>query len=176
MTAQISCHASGTWRIRVAQELTYCDDVCWRMSHDIVGLGDTAGERLHEPHQREAFLEEGGGLASIDWPARRMVEFAADDLDDLEALYNELYGTPGLVVEAMSSPLAPGDQGTVLDFLTVACSGGAITVLLQIIKTLVESRDTRFVLKVRCGKDHVEVNAANVEEALPAIRALINGP
>ena len=112
----------------------------------------------------------------IDQPARRTVEFAADDLDNLEVLYAELHGTPGIIVEPVSSSLEPGDQGTALDFLTVACSGGAITVFLQIIRTLVESRDPRFVLKVRHGRDRIEVSAANLEEALPAVRAMISGP
>lgn len=116
------------------------------------------------------------GVASINLPAQHVVEFATDDLDDLEMLYNELYGMPGIAVDAASSPLEPGDQGAVMDFLTVACSGGAITVLLQIIRTLVESRDPRFALKARCGKDRIEIKAANLEEALPAIRALIDGP
>ena len=116
------------------------------------------------------------GVAGIDQLARRTVEFAADDLDDLDALYAELNGTPGIVVEPVSARLEPGDQGAVLDFLTVACSGGAITVLLQIIRTLVESRDPRFVLKIRRGKDSIEVRAANLEEALPAVRAMIDGP
>lgn len=116
------------------------------------------------------------GVAGMDQLARRTVEFAADDLDDLDALYAELNGTPGIVVEPVSARLEPGDQGALLDFLTVACSGGAITVLLQIIRTLVESRDPRFVLKIRRGKDSIEVRAANLEEALPAVKAMIDGP
>ena len=119
---------------------------------------------------------EGDGVAGNDQSARRTIEFAANDLSDLEALYAELDGAPGIVVEPVSAPLEPGDQGTVLEFLTVACSGGAITVLLEIIRTLVESRDPRFVLKVRRGKDRIEVTAANLEEALPAVRAIIDGP
>lgn len=114
-------------------------------------------------------------MAVTDQPSEPAIELATDDLEDLEVLYRELHGTPGILVEAVSPLPEPGDQGAVLEFLTVACSGGAITVFLQIIRTLVESRSPRFVLKIRCGKDRLEINAANVEEALPAVRALIGG-
>ncbi len=110
-----------------------------------------------------------------DRQAARAVEVVADDVEDLEALYAELSGAAGIIVDAAYASLQPGDQGGALDFLTVACSGGAITVLLQIIKTLVESRSPRFVLKISRGRDSVQISAANVDEALDAIRELVGG-
>jgi hypothetical protein len=101
------------------------------------------------------------------------VEFSADDPEDFEALYHELRGMPGIQVEASSAPIAEGDQGSVLEFLTVACSGGAITVVLQIVKALVESRGPKFILKIRRGKDRLELTADNVDEALPLLEELL---
>jgi hypothetical protein len=73
-----------------------------------------------------------------------VVEFAADDIEDFEALYGELCGMPGVEVAAVSSSIAEGEQGAVLEFLTVACSGGAVSALLQLLTALVESRGPRF--------------------------------
>ena len=103
------------------------------------------------------------------------VEFSADDIEDFEALYEELRGVPGIEVMAAPAPIVDGEQGSMLDLLTVSCSGGAVTVALQIVKALVESRGPRFSLKIRRGKDRLEVTADNIEEILPAIRELLNG-
>jgi len=105
----------------------------------------------------------------------RVVEVSAAQLEDLEALHAELRGIPGLVAEATAASVEPGEQGGVLEFLTVACSGGAITVLFQIIKALAESRGPKFSLKVRHGRDRLEVTADNIDEVLPVIRELLNG-
>jgi hypothetical protein len=103
------------------------------------------------------------------------VHFSASDPEDFEALYEELRGVPGISVAAVPAPVAAGEQGAVLDFLTVACSGGAITVALQIVKTLAESRGPKFSLKIRRGKDRLEVTADNIDEVLPALRELLGG-
>jgi hypothetical protein len=103
------------------------------------------------------------------------VQFSAGGPEDLEALYEELRGVPGITTEAIATPIAEGDQGTMLDFLTVACSGGAITVALQIIKAVVESRGPKFSLRVSSGKDRLEVNADNIDELLPVLRELLGG-
>ena len=104
-----------------------------------------------------------------------VVEIEAQEADDFDALYAELRGVPGIAVEAAPGPLQPGEQGSVLDLLTVACSGGAITVFLQIIKTLLESRGPGFVLKLRHGKTRLEISADNIDEALPALKELLGG-
>jgi hypothetical protein len=104
-----------------------------------------------------------------------VLELSTDEQSDLEVLYAELHGTPGIKVGTQLAPIEPGDQGALIDFLTVACEGGAITVFLQIIKTLADSRGPQFVLKIRRGKDRIEINAKTVDEALPVIRALIDG-
>ncbi len=104
------------------------------------------------------------------------VEFSAGDPEDFEALYDELRGVPGIQVEAVPAPITEGDQGAVLEFLTVACAGGgAITVVLQIVKALVESRGPKFRLKIRCGKDRLELTADNVDEVLPRLEDLLGG-
>jgi hypothetical protein len=74
-------------------------------------------------------------------------------------LYDELRGAAGIRVTPVPSPAEPGTRGSVLEWLTVACSGGAVTVLLQIIRSLVESRGPKFVLKIRRGKDTLEIKA-----------------
>lgn len=112
-----------------------------------------------------------GGHAETD-----VVEFSADDPEDFEALYEELRGVPGIHVETTPAPIVAGDQGSsVLDLLTVACSGGAVTVALQIVKTLVESRGPNFSLKIRRGKDRLEITADSLDEVLPVLKELLSG-
>jgi hypothetical protein len=104
------------------------------------------------------------------------IQLSADNPDDIDALYDGLRGTPGIRGTAASPPAAPGDQGAAFDVLTVALSSGAITALLQIIKVIAESRGPKFSLKIRQGKNKLEVKADNVDEVIPAIRDLLEGP
>jgi hypothetical protein len=97
-------------------------------------------------------------------------------IDDLEIVYAELRGKPGISVEAVAAPIEPGDQGSAIELLGVALSGGAVTKFLEIIKVLLESRGPGFSLKLRRGKDVVEITAENAEEALPLVRELLGGP
>jgi hypothetical protein len=99
-----------------------------------------------------------------------------DDPDDFDALYAELRGVPGIRVDPMLAPIEPGAQGSTTDLITVALSSGAATAFLQIIKTLLESRGPSFVLKLRRGKDRLEISADNLDEAMPAIKELLGGP
>ncbi|WP_034267997.1 effector-associated constant component EACC1 [Actinospica robiniae] len=108
-------------------------------------------------------------------PGSGEVELSAGDLDDFDALYAELRGIPGIALEAVPAPVEPGEQGSVLDLLTVACSGGAITVFLEIIKTLVESRGPSFTLKLRRGRNRLEISADNLDEVLPLVKELLDG-
>ena len=110
-----------------------------------------------------------------DGPSETVVEFVVDDIDDLDVLFDELRGLPGVAVEAVPVPLVVGEQGSALDFLTVACSGGAITAVIQLVRSVVESRGPKFSLKVRNGKDRIEINAENVEEMLPVLKELMGG-
>jgi Effector Associated Constant Component 1 len=104
------------------------------------------------------------------------VKFEAHDINDLYALYRELRGTPAVAVEPVAAPNAPGEQGAMLDFLMVACaSGGAITTVLQIVRTMIESRGPTFKLAIRSGKDRIEINADNIEDVLPIVRELLGG-
>jgi hypothetical protein len=57
----------------------------------------------------------------------------------------------------------------------VGLSSGAVTAFLQIIKVLAESRGPKFSLKIRQGKNRLEVTADNIDEVLPVIRELIDG-
>jgi hypothetical protein len=104
------------------------------------------------------------------------VEVWCDIPDDFDALYGELRGVAGITVQPVAAPVEPGEQGSVLDLLTVACSGGAITVFLQIIKTLLDSRGPSFVLKIRSGKDRLEITCNNIDDAAPVIKELLGGP
>jgi hypothetical protein len=54
-----------------------------------------------------------------------------------------------------------------------ALSSGVVTAFLQIIKVLAESRGPKFSLKIRRGKNKLEVTAVDVDEVLPVIRKLI---
>lgn len=116
--------------------------------------------------QRGALRETGGS---------GVFEVVVGDADDFDALYADLRGVPEIVVEAVPAPVTPGDQGTVVDLLTVACSGGALTVFLRIIKTLAESRGRGFAVKIRRGKDQLEITAKNADEALPMIKEWLDG-
>lgn len=102
------------------------------------------------------------------------LELMAEHADDFDALYAELRGIPGIVVRAVPGAIESGDQGSTLELLTVACSSGAITVFLQIIKTLLESRGPGFVLKIRHGKNRLEITAKNVDDVLPMIKELLD--
>lgn len=103
-----------------------------------------------------------------------LVEIRAGNPDDLDAVYNELRGVPGLRARAVPVPAVPGEQGSVLELVTVACSGGAITILLQIVKTMIESRGPQITLKFRRGQDRLEVTAKTVEEILPLLEQLFD--
>jgi hypothetical protein len=105
---------------------------------------------------------------------RAAVEIRAGTTDDLDAIYNELRGVVGVHVRAESPQGVPGEQGSALEFITAACSGGAITILLQIVKTLVESRGSQITLKFRRGGDRLEVTANNVDEILPLLENLFD--
>lgn len=104
-----------------------------------------------------------------------VVELALDDAEGVETVYAELRGVPGVRVDASPAPLEPGDQGSALELLTVALSGGAVTAFLQIVKTLVESRGPGFVFKVRRGRERLEITADNAEQALAALREMLDG-
>ena len=103
------------------------------------------------------------------------VELSAAAPEDFDALYAELRGVSGLTVTAVPASAEPGEQGSIVDLLTVACSGGAITVFLEIVRSLVGSRRPGFVLKVRRGRDRLEVTAENADEVLPLIAKMLDG-
>ena len=111
----------------------------------------------------------------VDEGSNQAVEFVVDDMDDFDVLFNELRGTPGISVEAVAAPMVGGEQGSALDFLTVACSGGAVTAALQLIRSVIESRGPKFSLKVRRGKDRIEINTSNIEEMLPLLKEMLDG-
>jgi Effector Associated Constant Component 1 len=103
------------------------------------------------------------------------VEIRADEPEDLDELYLELGGVPGITVEAVSAPVEPGEQGAALDLLMVALSSGAITVFLQIIKTLAEARGPEFVLSIRRSKNQLKISANNFDDVEPLVRKLFEG-
>ena len=104
------------------------------------------------------------------------VEFSAGDLEDFEALYGELLGVAEVVVRPVPAVMVPGEQGSLTDLITVACaSGGAVSVLLEIVKSLLDSRGPGFTLKIRRGRERLEVTAENAEEALPVLKELLGG-
>ena len=103
------------------------------------------------------------------------VELTADSPDDIDEVYDGLRGVPGITVTAAPGPTAPGDQGAALDVLLVALSSGAVTTFLKIIKVIAESRGPNFSLKMRLGKNTVEVTGDSIDELLPVIRGLIEG-
>jgi hypothetical protein len=116
--------------------------------------------------------DEGVGEAA----GVNVVELMTSDADDLDALYAELRGVPGITMEAQADSVVPGELGAAVELLTVALSGGAITAFLQIIKTLLDSRGPAFVLKMRRGKNRLEIAADNIDEALPLIKEIMGGP
>jgi len=105
-----------------------------------------------------------------------VLEIGSEDSDDVGALYAALRGVRGIRLDAAPAPMEAGEQGTALDLLTVALSGGAVTAFLQIVRTVLDSRGPGFVLKVRRGRERLEITAASVEEVLPALRELLGGP
>lgn len=109
-----------------------------------------------------------------DYTVPAEVELAADSLDDLDELYAELRGAPGIAVTAVPAPAVAGEQGAAVEVLIVALSSGAVTTFLQIIRVLAESHGPKFSLKIRHGKNRLEVTADNLDEVLPVIRELMD--
>lgn len=103
------------------------------------------------------------------------IEIRAGSREDAGDVYAALRGSPGITVRAVPAATLPGEQGVALDVLMVGLSSGAVTAFLQIVKTLAESRGPKFVLKIRRGKDRLEVTADNVEEVIPILRELMRG-
>ena len=103
------------------------------------------------------------------------IEVSAKSLDDLEVLYGELRGVAGIAVALVPAQASAGEQGTVADLLTLGLTSGAVTALLQIIKTVAESRGPGFRLKIRRGKEHVEITARDADKGLAALKDLLDG-
>jgi hypothetical protein len=116
-----------------------------------------------------------GGDAVTDQAGIGELEVWAGDLEDLDAVYAELRGIPGITARVVPAPVEPGDQGALADLLTVALTSGAITAFLQILKVLAESRGPGFRLKVRRGKDRVEITADDADAGLAALRDMLDG-
>jgi hypothetical protein len=138
-------------------------------------ISDIAGLRAMAEHIGCGWETRRGAMTNEGDVGLGVARFSTGDPEDFAVLHDELRGVPGVRVEAVAAPVAPGVQGPVLEFLTVACSGGAITVVLQIVKALVESRGPKFSLKIRRGKDRLEITADSVDEALPLLRDLLDG-
>jgi len=102
-------------------------------------------------------------------------EVWAQDIEDIEELYAELSGVPGVTVEAVAAAVQPGEQGAALDVLMVTLSSGAVTAFLQIIKVLAESKGPKFELSIRRGRDRLKLTADNFDEVEPVIRRLFGG-
>jgi hypothetical protein len=73
------------------------------------------------------------------------------------------------------APPKPGEQGSLADLLTVALTSGAVTALLQIIKTVAESRGPGFRLQIRRGKEQLEITARDADKGLAALRNMLDG-
>jgi hypothetical protein len=115
------------------------------------------------------------GAVMTDNAAPSEVELAVDSPDHLDELYAELRGVPGIAVTAVPVPAVPGEQGAAFDVLLVALSSGAVTAFLQIIKVVAESHGPKFSLKIRQGKNRLEVTADNIDDVLPVVRELLDG-
>lgn len=134
---------------------------------------------MHLPRTRHArtlehYLPHKNREPAMTDKAARTVELTADDPEEIDEVYDGLRGVPGITVTVAPAPSVPGEQGAALDVLMVALSSGAITAFLQIIKVLAESRGPKFSLKIRQGKNKLEVTADNADEVLPVIRQLID--
>src|SRR5271170_7177478 len=129
------------------------------------GMGAVAA--MH-PYRRRPVSDMIPGM-TVNRSGDDAVELSAASPEDFDALYAELRGVSGLTVTVVPAPAEPGEQGSIVDLLTVACSGGALTVFLEIVRSLVGSRGPGFVLKVRRGKDRLEITAENADEVLPLI-------
>ena len=131
-------------------------------------------DALRVPHLNlSAGWMQGAEMTENAVPAE--VEVTADDPVHIDDVYSELRSAPGIAVTAVPAPAVPGEQGTAFDVLMVALSSGAVTAFLQIIKVVAESHGPNFSLKIRQGKNRLEVTADNIDEVLPVIRELING-
>ncbi|BBB01442.1 hypothetical protein RVR_8863 [Actinacidiphila reveromycinica] len=104
------------------------------------------------------------------------VELSTHTPETFGALYGALRGVHGIKTAVAPPHFEPGDQGSVVDLLTVSCaSGGAVAVLLDIVRNLVEARRPGFSLTVRQGTATLEITADTVEDALPLLEELLDG-
>jgi hypothetical protein len=114
-------------------------------------------------------------MGAVEHGTPGTVRLSAADPEDLAVLHGELRGLPGLRITA-EVPGAPGEQGGVVDVLTVACaSGGAVTMLIQAVRTVVASRGRGVKFTARRGDDEVSITAANADDAVALLRELMDG-
>lgn len=120
------------------------------------------------------------GRAQLGWGDEvsgredRRIEVSAADPEDLDALFEELRGVPGVRLEALSQPAAPGDLGAVTETLGIVFAGGGGTALIKLITAVIESRGPHFSLEFRHRRTKVKITADNVEEMLPLLKELLD--
>ncbi len=103
------------------------------------------------------------------------LQVSAEDARNLMVLYRELRGLPGTTVSAESEPTGPGEQGSAIELLTIGLSSGAVTAMVELLRTLVESRGPAFKLTLHQGKQKLEVRADTIDEVEPLLHQLFDG-
>ncbi|MEY9931224.1 hypothetical protein ABH926_005873 [Catenulispora sp. GP43] len=107
--------------------------------------------------------------------AEQTLEISAFSPDDLDAVYRELRGKEGISVTPTSAQTEPGYMGGVSDALIVGFTEGGAVALLEMVRTLVKSRGSRFKLKIRKGDTTIKITTGDADEALALLRELISG-
>jgi hypothetical protein len=111
----------------------------------------------------------------VDQAADGTLEISAAEQEDLDAVYSELRGMPGIRAQLEAAPVEPGEQGALADAMTVALTSGAVTAFLELLKVLAESRGPGFRLKIRNGRGRVEITARDADAGLAALKNLLDG-
>jgi hypothetical protein len=96
-----------------------------------------------------------------------------DRAEELAALWQSLLDEGELrgLVALVETPIGPNDLGGAVDLVTVALgSGGVGVALVRVLGLWLQTRYSDVRIKVTAGSRTVELEASNLEDALPLLR------
>lgn len=97
-----------------------------------------------------------------------------DDSAELEDLREWMSGHVGVVVEAVRRSSGPTAQGSVWDFLSVACeTGGPVAAAVRALQLWIESRVTT--VQIAIGENKVTVRTKDAAAVLPQVEKMAVG-
>ncbi|MDG4797897.1 hypothetical protein [Micromonospora sp. WMMD1082] len=107
-------------------------------------------------------------------PSGKRITLSADDSPgEIDSLYTWLHGTSGLTVDFTAGAPPAGRQGAA-DLVTVVFgAGGAGLVVVQVLRSWLESRRSIVKLHVKIGDREFDLDATNADEILPLLEEFL---